>query len=193
MSVDELLVARDAADAVEGDGAGLVAVVVEHQLRHVVGHLREHRLRASRPLTSPFSHEDVEQDLDVHLVVGHVDAAGVVDGVGVDEAAALPVLEAACCVKPRLPPSPTTRARTSVRVDAHAVVGAVADVGVVLGRRLDVGADAAVVEQVHLRGQEAADDLLAGALVRLDVEQLPHLAATAGWPWPSGRRCRRPR
>jgi hypothetical protein len=34
------------------------------------------------------------------------------------------------CVKPRLPPSPMTRQRSSLAVDAHRVVGAVADLGV---------------------------------------------------------------
>ena len=42
------------------------------------------------------------------------------------------------------------------RVDAHAIVRAIADVGVLLGRRLDVGADAAVVEQVDLRASGCA-------------------------------------
>ena len=37
---------------------------------------------------SPVGHDRVEQDLDVDLVVGAVDAAGVVDRVGVDAAAA---------------------------------------------------------------------------------------------------------
>ena len=36
------------------------------------------------------------------------------------------------CVKPRLPPSPTTRQRSSSRVDADGVVRLVADVGVPL-------------------------------------------------------------
>ena len=37
----ELLVAPRAAQAVEGEGPGLVLVVGEHQLRHLVGHLLE--------------------------------------------------------------------------------------------------------------------------------------------------------
>ena len=37
---------------------------------------------------SPVGHDRVEQDLDVDLVVGAVDAAGVVDRVGVDAPAA---------------------------------------------------------------------------------------------------------
>ena len=41
-------------------------------------------------------------------------------------------------------------------VDAQRVVGAVADLGMALAARLDVGADAAVVEQVHRRLQDGA-------------------------------------
>ena len=51
-------------------------------------------------------------------------------------------------VSPRLPPSPTIRQRSSAPSTRTRVVGPVADVGVGLGRRLDVGADAAVPQQV---------------------------------------------
>ena len=76
-------------------------------------------------------------------------------------------------VTPRLAPSPTTLARSSSRVDADRVVGAVADLGVALARRLDVGADAAETEQVDRR--------LAGS--RASVRP----ASVAGWSMPSAR------
>ena len=47
------------------------------------------------------------------------------------------------------------RQRRSRAVDAQRVVRLVADVGVALGVRLHVGADAAVVEQVDRRAQDA--------------------------------------
>ena len=80
---------------------------------------------------------------------------GVVDGVGVD-AATRParrrgVLDAAELGEPRLPPSPTTLRAQLRPVDPDRVVGLVADVGVRLGAGLDVGADAAVPEQVDRR------------------------------------------
>ena len=55
---------------------------------------------------------------------------------------------------PRLPPSPTTLQRRSPAVDADGVVGAVADLGVGLGGGLDVGADAAVPQQVDRREED---------------------------------------
>ena len=74
------------------------------------------RLRASRP-----AHRRRQRDLDVDLLVGGVDAGRVVDGVGVDAPAARARTRCAPrCVTPRLAPSPTTLARTSAAVDAHA-------------------------------------------------------------------------
>ena len=60
---------------------------------------------------------------------------------------------------PRLPPSPIDLAPQRVAVDADRVVGPVADLGVGLGRRLDVGADAAVPEQVDRRQQDRLHQL----------------------------------
>ena len=85
----------------------------QHERGDLVGHLAEQcvallarraRRRARR----------VEQDLDVDLVVRGVDAGGVVDRVGVDApAGAARTRCAPRWVKPRLPPSPTTRQRSS--------------------------------------------------------------------------------
>ncbi len=63
-------------------------------------------------------------------------------------------------VSPRLPPSTTIAQRSSVAVDADGVVGPVADLGVGLRRRLDVGADAAVPEQVHGRREDGRQQLV---------------------------------
>jgi hypothetical protein len=60
-------------------------------------------------------HHDAEQDLDVDLVVGAVDAGGIVDGIGVDAAAVRANSMRPSWVKPRLPPSPTTLQRSSRR------------------------------------------------------------------------------
>ena len=57
------------------------------------------------------------------------------------------------------------------RVDADTIVGAIADLGVVLARRLDVGADAAVVEQIDVHREDVANDLLAARRLGLQVEQ----------------------
>ena len=56
-------------------------------------------------------------------------------------------------------------------VDADRVVGLVADVGVVLRGRLDVGADPAVPEQVDRGAQQRADELRGREPVGLDPER----------------------
>ena len=63
-------------------------------------------------------------------------------------------------VRPRLPPSPTTLQRSSLPSTRNRVVGAVADVGVGLAAGLDVGADAAVPQQVDRRLEDRVHQLV---------------------------------
>ena len=63
----------------------LAVVAVEHQLCDLVGHLLE-ELVALLAGHVPVGDHPIEEDLDVDLVVGAVDAAGIVDGVGEDSA-----------------------------------------------------------------------------------------------------------
>ena len=66
----------------------------------------------------------------------------------------------AAWVRPRLPPSADHLGAQPRGVDADGVVGPVTGVGVRLGARLDVGADAAVPEQAHRRRQDGRDELI---------------------------------
>ena len=112
------------------------------------------------------AHDAVEQDLDVHLVVGGVHAGGVVDEVGVDPSPEPPQPCSAYSmrprwVRPRLPPSPTDRRaqlrRRSTRIASLALSPASA-LRLLLG--LHVGADAAVPQQVDVGQQDAAHQLV---------------------------------
>ena len=76
------------------------------------------------------AHRAVEQDLDVHLVVGGVDARAVVDRVGVDAAAGERVLDPAVLGEPEVAALADDSAAQLGAVDAHRVVRLVADVGV---------------------------------------------------------------
>jgi hypothetical protein len=64
-------------------------------------------------------------------------------------------------VTPRLAPSPITLARTWRATMRIGVIGAVADIGIVLAGVLDVGADAAEPEQIGLHRQDRGHDVLA--------------------------------
>ena len=78
-------------------------------------------------------------------------------------------------------------------VDADAVRGAVARVGVGLRRRLHDGADAAVEQQVDRRAQDRADDLVRRQRRRPRRRAPPGPAATAGSTSRCAARRRRPR
>ena len=129
-------------------------VVVEHELGDLVGHLVE-QLVALLERQLAGRHHVAEQDLDVDLVVAAVDAGRVVDRVGVDQPAGERVLDPAELGEAEVAALADHPAAQLGAVDAHRVVGAVADLGVRLGGRLDVGADAAVPEQVDRRPRTA--------------------------------------
>ena len=107
----------------------------------------------------------VQQDLDVDLVVGGVDAGRVVDEVGVHQAAAERVLDPGLLGQAEVAALADHLGPQLGGVDPDRVVGPVADVGVGLRGRLDVGADAAVPEQVDRRAQDRRDQLVRGQRV----------------------------
>ena len=112
-------------------------------------------------------HRAVEHDLDVHLVVGGVDARTVVDRVGVDAAAGERVLDPAVLGEAEVAALANAAAAQLAAVDPHRVVRLVADGRVRLGARFHVGADPAVVEQVDGCLQDRADQL--GRRERVDA------------------------
>ena len=65
--------------------AVLAVVVAQHERGDLVGHADEQRVAIDLGQLAVV-HRAVEHDLDVHLVVGGVDARAVVDRVGVDAA-----------------------------------------------------------------------------------------------------------
>ena len=105
-------------------------------LRVVVGEDGDARLRrSSRRATRaraagsslPLRHHAVERDLDVDLVVGAVDAGGVVDRVGVQDAAGQGALDAAALGQAEVAALADDPDAQVLAVDPHGVVGLVAD------------------------------------------------------------------
>ena len=125
----------------------LVLVVGQHQLTDLVGH-RQQQLGAIVGVHFARGDQRVDQDLDVDLVVGAVDARGVVQRVGVDPAAGQIELDAAARRHAEVAAFADHLGAHLISVDAHRIVGAVTDVGVGFGLGLDVGADAAVEQQI---------------------------------------------
>ena len=175
----------------DGERLRLEVVVAQHQRRDVVGHPREDRVALLLGELAVGDGE-AEQDLDVDLVVGGVDAGGVVDGVGVDPAAGERVFDAAELRETEIAALDDDLAAQLRAVDAQRVVGAVADVGVGLGRALHVRADAAVIEQIHRRLQDRVDELRRRRLFGTHAEPRAGLGATAAPIWRCAGRHPRP-
>ena len=155
----------------EAERLGLQVAAAQHPLGDRVGHVGQQPV-ALLAREVAVGDDRVEQDLDVDLVVGAVDAAGVVDRVGVDPAAGERVLDAAALGEAEVAALPDDAAAELAGVDADGVVGLVADVGVVLARGLDVGPDPAVPQQVDRGAQQRADQLRRREPVGLDPERL---------------------
>ena len=94
-------------------------------------------------------------------------------------------------VKPRLPPSPTTRHRSSPASIRTASLSLSPTSALRLGRRLDVGADPAVPQQVHRRPQDRADQLVRRAAPRASTSERARGSrprAAPSWPFAGTRR-----
>ena len=158
----------------QGQGLGLLVVVAQHQRTDRIGHLGQ-QLVALLAGHVAGGNDLAEENLDVHLVVGAVHTTGVVDEVGVAGAAVETVLDTPQLGHAEVAALAHHLGAQFAAVDAQAVVGLVADVGVGFLARLDVGTDAAVPQQVDRRLEQRVDQLGGRQLVGLDVEALLHL------------------
>ena len=156
------------------DRLRLLVVVAQDERGDLVGHLGEHRVPLL-PGQIAVGDDRVEQDLDVDLVVGAVDAGRVVDRVHVDPAAAARVGDARALREAEVPALADDAAAQLLGVDPDGVVRAVADLGVPFLLRLHVGADAAVPEQVDRRAEQGVDQLARRQRLGLDAERRPRL------------------
>src|SRR5674536_187912 len=150
----ELVVAQHVADDVVGDGGQQVVALGAVQ----------------------FAAQDrrVEQNLEVDLVVGGVDAGRVIDEVGVDPAARVGVLDPAAPGDAEVATPGDDPAAQSLRVHSHRVVGPVGGVRVGLAACLDIGADTAVPQQVDRGAQQGLDNLGRRQLYRVDAQPPTH-------------------
>jgi HPt (histidine-containing phosphotransfer) domain-containing protein len=140
----------------QADRLVLAVVVVEDQGLDLVGHLRQQPVARREGQLLPL-HLGIEQDLDVDLVVGGVHARRIVDEVGVEQHAVLGRLDPAELGQAEVAALAHHLAAQLAAVDAQRVVGAVADVGMAFEAALDVGADAAVPQQVDRRLEDRLD------------------------------------
>ena len=175
-AVEVLVERRLGSRHVQGDRQSLGGVIGEAQVRHLLGHFGEKGVSRFHILQCFGLEQDAHEDLDVDLVVGHVDAARVVDGVRVQKDAVPGEFEAGLLRKAQVAALRDDLRANLLGVHAHPVVGSVAHVLMLFGRGLHVRADAAVVEQVHGGSEDGADQFLARHGVRgFEAECFSHL------------------
>ncbi len=160
----------------DGDRQGLVVIVLEHMVRHRIGHGFQQRV-AVIELHRALAHHRVQQDLDVDLVVRAVHARRVVDKVRIHAAALAGVLDARRLGDAQIGALADDLCIQFVRIDAQGVIGLVADLIVLLGRRLHIGADAAEPQQLHIRLQKGLDQGRGRSGLRLKSGQFADLVA----------------
>ena len=141
-----------------GDGKNLrlKIVVSQHQSRNFIRHQGQ-QLIALLLGHLPIAHHQAQQYLDVHLMIRRVHTRRVVDGVGVDAHARQRRLNSAPLSQAQITTLDHHLAAQLGPVDAQPIVGAVAHIRVTLQAGLDIGANAAVVQQIH-RGLEDGRD-----------------------------------
>ena len=187
----------------EADRLRLRVAPVQDLCTDRVGHLRQ-QLVALLLGHVAVRDQAVEQDLDVDLVVGGVDAGDVVDrvvddppawvgGPPIPRAAAEGVLDPPPLRDPEVAALAHDLAAELAPVDPDRVVGLVADVRLGLGRGLDVGADAAVVQQVDRRLEDRPDQVVGRDPLVVDVQDFADLGAERDRLGASGRTRHRPR
>ncbi len=158
------------------DGLGLTVVVLEHQLRDVIGHLLKHDVAL---LVGEITHGNgpVEQDLHVDLVVRTIHTAGVVDKVRVQASALERKFNATELGKPKVAALTDHLAAKIRTVDPQTVVGLVAHITVGFTGGLHIGANATDPEQVDLCLEDMRDQHVWWHPIRFDTQQFLHFRA----------------
>ncbi len=132
-------------------------IVGQHRLANLVGQFLQQgvaRLPAGqRPLDPQMLHENFEID----LVVAAIDPRRVIHRVGVDAAPGQGVFDAAPLGEAEIAPLPHHLGPQPTTVDTHVVVGPITDFLVFFDGRLDVGADAAIPEQIDFGGKQQSN------------------------------------
>ena len=154
----------------------LQIVVAQDEGRDLAGHGMQQR-QAFLGRQRADGDRAVDQDLEVDLVIRGIDSRRIVDRVGVDAAAGERIGDAAALGHPEIGALAHHLCPDLAAVDTQRVVGAVADFGMPLLRRLYKSADAAEPEEIDRRAEQFADQLGGGEPIGLDPEKAFHLGA----------------
>src|SRR3546814_4549575 len=97
------------------------------------------------------------RDLDIDLIIRAIDARAIVDEVGVDPSALRREGDARGLRHAQIGAFADDADAQILGIDAQRVVGGIADLGIILARRLQIGADAAEPQQVDRRLEDRRD------------------------------------
>lgn len=147
---------------------------MQHQLGDRLGHVGQ-QLVALFASHVASTHQLVEQDLDIDLVVRTVHAARVVDEIGIARPAVQGVLDAPELGHAEVATLAHDAGAQFVAIDPHRIVGLVTDIGMALGAALDIGADATVPQQIDRSLEQRVNELGRGQLIGVDREARLHL------------------
>ena len=151
--------ARDRQRLHQADRQVLAVIVEQHQALDLVGHVDQQFIALFQGELALLD-GSVQQDLDVDLVIGGVDAGRVVDEVGVEQAAGLGKLDAPALGETQISTFADDPAAQLPAIDAQRVVAAIAAFAVAFRGGLDIDADAAVPEQLRRCLENGAHQLV---------------------------------
>src|SRR5450755_579562 len=158
--IHQLLIFRQAlcrAQLKRTDRLRLQIVVAQHETCYLVRHARE-QLVAPGTRQAARGDQWIQQDLDIDLEVRGIDAAGVVDEVRVQTAAAQSILNAAALRESEIAAFADHPGGKLGAIHAYGIIAAIADLAIRLAARLDVGTDAAIPKEINGHAQNGAND-----------------------------------
>ena len=140
---------RAAAILLEAERKRLVVIVAQNAGRDFI---RDGGKPAIASRAGQFSARQrrLHQDFQVDFMVGHVDAGGIIDGVGIYAATGERVLDPRLLRETEIAAFDDHFAAQFVGTDTAGVVGMIADLGVGFVAGTHVGSDAAIVKEVDL-------------------------------------------
>ena len=153
----------------------LAIVIGQHQITDIVGHLLEQGITLlDRHIA--VSHDFIDQNFDIDLMVGTVNTASVVDKVGIAGAALKRKLDPTQLGKTEVSALAKHLAAQFRAVDPQAVVGFITNISVGLTTGFNIGADTAVPDQINRRFEQCRDQIIWTQIVLFDRKTLFHLS-----------------
>ena len=168
----------------------LEIIVAQHELSDFVGHFGE-QLVALLSADESLGDHRIEQYLDIDFVVRAIHTGGIVNGVGVDLTAIQRIFDAAKLGEPEISTFGDHLAAQFGAVYPDRIVRAVAYIGVALMSCLHIGADSAVIKQIHRRLEERANQIGRGERIGVHSQDLSDLRGNGDRFRTARSKCRR--